>query len=135
MLNLKGFKPISVFGCASASTMTITNKYFKFNGDTAKELGSPKFGKILVNDQEKKVAIVGCEETDDSAVAISCDKNESGRRYVINFQHKTAHALIRKLMGWDDNLSRKIPGVLVPDSNAIIYDLQQAKTVGKGANE
>lgn len=36
---LKGFKVISVYGNTSESTVTVTNKYFKFNADTAAELG------------------------------------------------------------------------------------------------
>ena len=36
---LKGFKVISVYGNTSESTVTVTNKYFKFNADTAVELG------------------------------------------------------------------------------------------------
>ena len=30
---LKGFKVISVYGNTSESTVTVTNKYFKFNAD------------------------------------------------------------------------------------------------------
>ena len=35
---LKGFKVIELYGNASDSTVSITNKYFKFNAVTADEL-------------------------------------------------------------------------------------------------
>ncbi len=133
MINLKGFKPIPVYGCASASTMTITDKYFKFNGDTAKELGTPKYIQILVNSNEKKVAVAACDENAEGAVAISCENNEEGRRYVINFQHKAAHTTIRNLMGWEDKQSRRMAGISIPEGKAIVYDLQQAKLIGQSA--
>ena len=130
---LKGFKSISVLGCGRASTMTITNKYFKFNGDTAKELDYPTHIVFQINDKTKQVAIVARNAEDDKAVEFPC-KREGERQYAINIAQRAAHVAIRKMMSWDER-SRKMQGVYVPEENAIIYNLEQATIIQKDDND
>ena len=46
---LKGFKVIELYGNASDSTVSITNKYFKFNAVTADELNRPTHVRFLID--------------------------------------------------------------------------------------
>ena len=128
---LKGFKSISVLGCSSASTMTITSKYFKFNGDTARELEMPKYIQFLVNDKTKQVAILACNADDENAVEFHCKDNPNERQFAISVAHKDGHPAIRRLMGWSDEKSRRMTGVYVPEEQAIIYSLDKAVELGK----
>ena len=46
---LKGFKVIELYGNAGDSTVSITNKYFKFNAVTADELKRPTHIRFLID--------------------------------------------------------------------------------------
>ena len=56
-------------------------------------------------------------------------KGTQEKRAVLNVTNKPAHAAIRKMMKWFDYKSYRVHGVAVPESNAIIYNLNQAVEV------
>ena len=122
---LKGFKLIQVYGNASESAMTITGKYFKFNADTAIELGNPNYINMMIDTDGKRIAIVKSDEKAEAAVKFSSPTKE--KKNVINVAFKAAHAAVRNLMGWNDDTSYRVIGVSVPEENAIIYNLTQAE--------
>lgn len=130
---LKGFKTISVLGCGSASTMTLTKKYFKFSGETAKELGYPQYIKFLINDKTKQIAIIVANAADEEAIAFPC-KKAGEKQFAINVAHRTAYATVCNMMQWDDT-SRRMKGVLVPEEKAIIYNMEQAIEIKKESDE
>lgn len=115
---LKGFKLIQVYGNASESAMTITGKYFKFNADTAIELGNPNYINMMIDTDGKRIAIVKSDEKAEAAVKFSSPTKE--KKNVINVAFKAAHAAVRNLMGWNDDTSYRVIGVSVPEENAII---------------
>lgn len=126
---LKGFKLIQVYGNASESAMTITGKYFKFNADTAIELGNPNYINMMIDTDGKRIAIVKSDEKAEAAVKFSSPTKE--KKNVINVAFKAAHAAVRNLMGWNDDTSYRVIGVSVPEENAIIYNLTQAVVLTK----
>ena len=127
---LKGFKVISVYGNISESTVTVTNKYFKFNADTAAELGYPKYIQMLIDADNKKFAIQATDEQDANSIEFKVSEpSESGKKSVINVAFKAAHATLVQLMQWGDGASRKMNGIFVPEEKAIIYDLTKANRV------
>lgn len=127
---LKGFKVISVYGNTSESTVTVTNKYFKFNADTATELGYPKYIQMLIDVDNKRFAVQATDEQSVNTVEFKAPEvTESGKKCVINVAFKAAHATIVQLMKWEDGASRKMNGIFVPEEKAIIYDLSKASIV------
>lgn len=126
---LKGFKVIELYGSASESTVSITNKYFKFNSVTADELKKPTHVRFLINTETKQFAIEVCKADDPNAVKFASPKEGQSKRAVINVTNKPAHTAIRRLMEWYDDKSYRVRGVAVPESNAIIYTLTQATEV------
>ena len=91
---LKGFKVISVYGNTSESTVTVTNKYFKFNADTAVELGYPKYIQMLIDADNKKFAIQATDEQDANSIEFKVSEpSESGKKSVINVAFKAAQRL------------------------------------------
>lgn len=131
---LKGFKVIELYGAASDSTVSITSKYFKFNSVTANELNKPNHVRFLLNTDTKQFAVETCEGDDPNAVRFPTPK-EGQAKAVINVTNKPAHAAIRKLMGWLDDKSYRVRGVVVPESNAIIYTLTQAAEVKRAGRK
>ncbi|MBE6703004.1 MAG: hypothetical protein E7585_06310 [Ruminococcaceae bacterium] len=134
---LKGFKVIKVLGNASESTVSITPKYFKFNADTATELGNPQFIKFWMNADTKSFAITPCAADDEDAAKFFSKPSTSGKRAVINVAFKPAHSAIVRLMAWQDSeFTHKVPGIFVAEENAIVYDLTRATEYGgKGTKE
>lgn len=130
---LKGFKVITVYGNASESVVTVTSKYFKFNADTAKELGYPKYIQMLIDAESKRFAIQACDEGE-NAIPFIAKESEDGRKNVINVAFKSAHAMLMQLMSWTDGLSRKMNGVYVAEEKAIMYDLNKAVVTTKKAD-
>lgn len=126
---LKGFKVIELYGNASDSTVSITNKYFKFNSVTADELKRPSHVRFLIDTDTKRFAIEVCDADDRNAVKFPSPNGELAKRAVLNVTNKPAHEAIRRLMGWFDDKSYRVRGVAVPESNAIIYNLTQASEV------
>lgn len=126
---LKGFKVIELYGNASDSTVSITNKYFKFNAVTADELNRPTHVRFLIDTDTKRFAIEVCDAEDRNAVVFPSPKETQEKRAVLNVTNKPAHAAIRKMMKWFDDKSYRVHGVAVPESNAIIYNLNQAVEV------
>lgn len=126
---LKGFKVIELYGNASDSTVSITNKYFKFNSVTADELKRPTHVRFLIDTDTKRFAIEACDESDPNAVKFPSPKDDNAKRVVLNVTNKPAHTAIRRLMKWFDDKSYRVHGIAVPESNAIIYNLTQATEV------
>lgn len=126
---LKGFKVIELYGSASDSTVSITNKYFKFNSVTADELNNPTHVRFLINTDTKQFAVEVCNADDPNAVKFASPRDGHSKRAVINVANKPAHAAIRKLMGWISDESYRVRGIAVPESMAIIYTLTQASVV------
>lgn len=120
---LKGFKVISVYGNTSESTVTVTSKYFKFNADTAAELGYPKYIQMLIDADNKKFAIQATDEQGANSIEFKVSEpSESGKKSVINVAFKAAHATIVQLMQWGDGASRKMNGIFVPEEKAIMIN-------------
>lgn len=134
---LKGFKVIKVLGNASESTVSITPKYFKFNAETAIELGNPKAVKFLLDADTKRFAIIPCSEDDEDAAKFFSKPTSTGKKTVINVAFKPAHSAIVRLMDWQDSgVTHKITGIFVSEENAIIYDLTRATEYGgKGGKD
>lgn len=109
---LKGFKLIQVYGNASESAMTITGKYFKFNADTAIELGNPNYINMMIDTDGKRIAIVKSDEKAEAAVKFFSPTKE--KKNVINVAFKAAHAAVRNLMGWNDDTSYRVIGFPFP---------------------
>lgn len=106
---LKGFKVISVYGNTSESTVTVTSKYFKFNADTAAELGYPKYIQMLIDADNKKFAIQATDAQGANSIEFKVSEpSESGKKSVINVAFKAAHATIVQLKVDREHWQREI---------------------------
>lgn len=76
---LKGFKVIELYGNASDSTVSITNKYFKFNAVTADELNRPTHVRFLIDTDTKRFAIEVCDAEDRNAVGFPQPEGDAGK--------------------------------------------------------
>ena len=72
------------YGNVSDSTVSITNKYFKFNAVTADELNRPTHVRFLIDTDTKRFAIEVCDAEDRNAVVFPSPKETQEKRAVLN---------------------------------------------------
>lgn len=118
------FTVIDLIKTRSASVVTISGTYIKFNTQTAEELHYPPFVQLLVNPKEKQFGIRVCNEDAPNAVAFS--KPEGEQKYVIKIGAAAVVDMIRKMANWSREEIWTVPGVYFAADEGIIYDLNAA---------
>lgn len=121
---LEKFSVLELLNTRSASLVTIQKNTLKFNSQTAAELGNPPYIQFLVNQKAKQFAIRPCKE--DAPHCVPFCKSETIRRSPIRITSVAVAGAIRKIMGWQLNEAWNIPAVLLPDEDALVYDLTTA---------
>ena len=118
------FTVIDLIKTRSASVVTVSGTYIKFNVQTAEELHYPPFVQLLVNPKEKQFGIRVCEEGATNAVAFS--KPEGEQKYPIKIGAAAVVDMIRKMANWSAEENWNVPGVYFAADEGIIYDLNAA---------
>ena len=118
------FTVIDLIKTRSASVVTISGTYIKFNTQTAEELHYPPFVQLLVNPKEKQFGIRVCSEDAPNAVAFS--KPEGEQRVPIKISKAAVVGVIRKMANWSAEENWNVPGVYFAADEGIIYDLNAA---------
>ena len=118
------FTVIDLIKTRSASVVTISGTYIKFNIQTAEELHYPPFVQLLVNPKEKQFGIRVC--TEDAANAVAFSKPEGEQKYQIKIGAATVVDIIRKMANWSAEENWNVPGVYFAADEGIIYDLNTA---------
>lgn len=121
---LKNFTVVELLRTRSDSVVTIKKNTLRFNMPTAVELHYAPYIQVLVNAKDKQLAIKECKETDTHALKFS--KPQGEQKYQLAVNHPAAADMIRKLMSWDEDMTRNVPGVYLADDRAIVYDLKSA---------
>ncbi len=125
---LKGFEVVDLTGRKGSSCMTVTANNIKFNKSTAIELGYPKFVRMLIKADEKKVAIQPC--TDKAKNAIEFSKDEKKQNYAVVLKITALQVAIQELLdATSDFKATKFPGHFYADENVIIFDLNEGEEI------
>lgn len=121
---LNGFE---VFNLTSGvAFVSITNTSTSFNKNVVLKLNSPRYIKIMLNKEEKKLAIQACEKTEDGAVSFL--KEGKAPQNGVRFNNRDFQNYLAHLMEW--NISAyiyRVDGIYLDDENAMVFDLTSAK--------
>lgn len=118
------FTVIDLIKTRSASVVTVSGTYIKFNVQTAEELHYPPFVQLLVNPKEKQFGIRVCRE--DAANAVAFSKPEGEQKQPIKIGAAAVVEMIRKMASWSAEENWNVPGVYFAADEGIIYDLNAA---------
>lgn len=120
---LKGFTAFNFN--EGAAYVSITNNGITFNKSVTIKLGSPEYVLMLVNDEERQIALQICDESDANA-ALYFRPKESGVMSV-RWNSRDLINTLETLMGWDlSQQSFKVFGTLIKAEHAMIFDLNRA---------
>ena len=82
----------------------------------------------LINEAEKQIAVQTCEEDDDKSVQFY--KEKSNGVLSVRWNAKDLINTIARLCDWDlRQTSYRVNGVLVPELNLMLFDLNEAVTM------
>lgn len=95
---MEGFKPL-IFG-NSASAVSITKNGMKFGKGVVEKLESPPYVQMLINKEEKKIAIRGTSADDPFAIPFS---PETGRKSSVYWKSRKLLRAICNITGWEWN--------------------------------
>ena len=88
----------------------------------------PTYVKLLINESDKQIAVQACDEHDDKSVQFY--KEKSNGVLSVRWNAKDLINTIARICDWDlSQLSYRVNGVLVPEMNLMLFDLNEAVTM------
>ncbi len=126
MIDLSSFKPFDF--TEGVPYISVTNNGVTFNKSVIIKMKYPAFVRLLINESEKQIAVQVCGEEDDKATQFY--KEKSNGVLSVRWNSKDLINTIVRLCDWDLNQSSyRVNGVLVPEQDLMLFDLNEAVTV------
>jgi len=124
---LDGFKVYNL--TTGLPTFSVTQNGVSFNKTAIVKMEYPEYVLLMINGDEKKIAIQTCDEG--QAGATQFYKGARGNGVVsVRWNNRDLLNTISKMMGWKlEEQGYRIPGDYYEDENAIIFDLKQAEPI------
>lgn len=121
---LTGFVPFDF--SEGAPYVSITANGMTFNKSVSIKLNYPEYARLLINPDEKKIALVATTE-DDKTGAKFC-RGKDAEILSVRWNSKDLMSTIVRLMEWTlEERSFKVDGEHIPEENIMIFDLKSAK--------
>lgn len=107
--------------------MSVTNNGVIFSKGVVSKLNKPEFITLMIDYNEKRIAIKACNEHIKTSVPFY--KSDSMFQYV-RLSSKSLLQEIENLTGWNISMYKyKVIGTLLPDDNAMLFDLKEATEI------
>lgn len=104
---------------------SITCNGITFNKSVVKKLGCPNFVVLLVNSNEKKIAVQSCSE--DTQNAVTFYKPRKNGVLSVRWNGKDLLNTIQDITGWNlEADGYRIEGTLLKDEHAMLFELANA---------
>lgn len=108
--------------------MSITSNGLTFNKSVIMKMNYPAFVKVLINEDEKQIAVQSCDENDDKATPFY--KEKANGVLSVRMNSKDLTNTIARICDWDlKKLSFKVNGVYYPEASLMLFDLTDAVTM------
>ena len=109
-------------------TVSITKNGVTFNRAAVLKLNYPSHVILLINEDDKKIAIKVCNENDDNSASFY--KKKDANIILVRWNSKDLLNTISTLMNWTlSENGYRIEGILIKEESAIIFDLNKAKRI------
>ena len=120
----KNFKPYGITN--GLPNVSITKNGMNFSKTAVTKLGNPKHIMFMLDDDEKQMLAKVCGDTDTYAVKFAKTEKITS----VRFNNKDFLQTIEKMMTWNlKTQGYKITGEYFHDENAILFDLNKAKSM------
>lgn len=112
-----------------APFLSITNNGVTFNKSVVLKLGKPEFAQLLIDEDDKQLAIRACEQNDDGSNKFY-NKNRKGTALAVRWNSKDLLATIERITGWNlKQAGYRVTGKYFPEDKLVLFDLKQAKAL------
>lgn len=109
--------------------MTVTKYGIRFSKATISQLGKPEFVRILINYDDKELAIKATSASDVNKTRFL---NPNRKKVEVQWNNSMLKNNLKNLVGWDlNNVSYKVLGKFIPEQNLMFFDLNEAKVEKK----
>lgn len=126
MIELSNFKTFDF--SEGVPYVSITNNGITFNKSVILKMKYPAYVKLLINETDKQIAVQTCEEDDDKSVQFY--KEKLNGVLSVRWNAKDLINTIARLCDWDlRQTSYRVNGVLVPELDLMLFDLNEAVTM------
>ena len=116
------------------ASVTIAKHGMGFSKKAISELGNPDYVRLLINSEDKQLALVVASENESGAVKCMAgkkvDDNRNFRIGAKDLLHKVAHMMNCQY----EELGHKIIGEYFDDGNVMLIDLKRAKKIGENSD-
>jgi len=105
--------------------VSVTSNGLTFNKSVIMKMNYPPYVKLLINEEDKQIALQACQENDEKAVSFY--KEKANGVLSIRWNSKDLIQTVARLCGWDlKNNSYRVPGIMVPDVSLMLFDMTDA---------
>lgn len=121
-MDLSKFKVYNIV--SGLSTISITKNGMTLSKNAIIKMGKPNYIQLMINSEDKKIAIIECEKSDDGSIPCVTDK-ANPKNFRIN--NKDLIYTIATIMNCEyDKLSLKIVGDWHEENKIMLVDLNRA---------
>src|SRR5699024_2135442 len=109
--------------------ITLSKSGLSFSQTAINSLGRPEFVKLMVDKDDKLIAVQVVGQDDEDATPFF----KKGRKnLVVRWNYVTLTTLLEELMGWDvSTQTYKIRGQTISKDDALLFDLNKADLVNR----
>ena len=126
-MDLSKFKPYTV--SPGVATITIGKNGLAFSKTAVIRLGKPEYVELLVNDDDKIIAIRALSEQSETSTNFF---RPGKKNIMVRWNYQDLIERITEMMNWDtENKTYKVRGEYYPEDNLLSFSLKDASTLGK----
>lgn len=108
--------------------VSVTSNGLTFNKSVIMKLKYPEHVKLLINEEDRQIAVQVCEADDKKATQFYREK--ANGVLSVRWNSKDLINTISRICDWDlKTLSYRVFGVLVPEEKLMLFDLSEAVTM------
>lgn len=124
---LDGFKVVNL--TIGLPTLSITQNGVGFNKTAIIKMNYPEYVLLMINPNEKKVAIQECQENVDGAIQFYKDKKKNGV-VSVRWNNKDFLNTVSRMMDWNlEENGYRINAEYLEEENALVFDLKEAEEI------
>ena len=108
--------------------ISVTSHGLTFNKSVIMKMSYPLFVRVLINEDEKQIAVQSCEEKDNKATPFF--KKKKNDVLSVRMNSKDLTNTIERICEWDlTKNSYRINGVYFPEASLMLFNLTEAVTM------
>lgn len=105
--------------------VSVTNNGLTFNKSVIMKMNYPPYVQLLINEEDKQLALKVCQEGDEKAAPFY--KEKANGVLSVRWNSRDLIQTVSRLCGWDlKNKSYRIPGIMIPDASVMLFEMTDA---------